>query len=156
MAGSVQIRIKIGIPAASFNEATKGLISAALHAHSQELADLERPKVRGRTPVRYGALRESLNLKAYPSPKSRALIKIWYDDEPQLFEWHRVYSYYQEYLPLGKSTYTPNKAQMLFHVTDEDAPGIEEWASRVGQTALDEWTAQAQAEADAAALEALA
>lgn len=147
----LKLSIKIGIPWASFNEATKGLINVALHKHSPELGLMERISVRGRTPRLYGALKESVSSQDSKRRKTGPLTTLYFDDEPQLFEWHRVYAKYQEGPPIGIPGYTATGAprHMLYDVLSEDANQIEEWAVRVAQTALDEWTAQAQAEADA-------
>jgi hypothetical protein len=142
------LSLKIGLPKEAFRRASaKGAVNRALHEHSDELASFELTNIRNRTPRRFGALRESAGATAYKNPSDRRLAQLYYDDEPQLFEWGRVYSVYQEGEPMGLSTYTNPPHQMLYHVGDEDASQIEEWAARVSQTALDEWTAGAQSEA---------
>ena len=145
------IQIHIGIPAAAFSEASRGVANKALHEHSPELAEMERHSIEGRTPYRTGALRDAASAKPYKSEHSRSLVKLYYNDEPQLFEWHRVYAQYQEGPPMGHTTYTNDPRLMLYHVQDDDRAQIEAWAQQTVQTALDEWTAGAQAEADAAA-----
>jgi hypothetical protein len=116
-------------------------VEEALHGNSAVLALEEAQRVRERTPVLTGALRSAVNYTNYTNPRSRQLVKVWYEDEPQLFTWKRVYAAYQEGPPLGLSTYTNAPHQMLYGAETEDAGAIQQWA--------DETLAQAEAEAEA-------
>ncbi len=116
-------------------------VQAALHGNSAVLALEEAQRVRDRTPVLTGALRSSVDYRNYPKRTSKQLVKVWYEDEPQLFTWKRVYVDYQEGPPLGLSTYTNAPHQMLYRAEAEDAGAIQQWA--------DETLAQAEAEAEA-------
>lgn len=122
-------------------------VNKALHAASDELGDMEVGRVLERTPRDTGALRDSLSYRPYPNPKSKQLVKLWFDDEPQLFEWGRVYDPYQEGPPLGLSTYTNPPHQMLYLAETEDASAIQAWA--------DEAVRQAETEAEAHLLDGM-
>lgn len=116
---------------ADIEYAATTLINSLRVASPTIAAELER-LVRARTPRRTGALRESISSKAYPGLVSGkrpvSLVKLYAEDGPQLDEWNRIYVGYQEYLPLGQSTYTPQKAQMFYRVSTDDLTTIEAWA----------------------------
>jgi hypothetical protein len=110
---------------------TDAEVNAALHLHSPELATDELQRVRDRTPYLTGALRSAAEARSYQGATSRQLVKIWYSDEPQLFEWNRVYVAYQEGPPLGLSTYTNPPRLMLQQAPAVDTPAIQAWADQV-------------------------
>src|SRR5262245_56013487 len=101
--------MSIGIPEdiykAMFEEAADDMIGKKLHERSGELAQFELSNIRRRTPRRTGALWDSAGAKPHKEPSNRSLATLYYEDEPQLFEWQRVYSIYQEGPPLGIETY---------------------------------------------------
>lgn len=113
----------------------------SLRVASPDIAEKLESAVRARTPKRTGALRESISSKAYPTLVSGtrpvSLVKLYAEDGPQLDEWNRIYVAYQEYLPLGKSTYTPQKAQMFYRVSTDDLPMIEQWVNDTLEAAVD-------------------
>jgi hypothetical protein len=111
------------------------------HRHAQELGQAETATVAARTPVLTGALRSSV-VGEYPGAGD-TLLRIYFDDGPQLATWKRVYDKYQEGPPLGVSTYTNPPRHMLQSADPNDLPLIKSWAAVYAQEAIDAFTGAA-------------
>lgn len=127
----IRIQVSEGLLQAA---ADRGALMRALHRRTPTLAPELETDLRGRTPKRTGALREAASSRANRSA-GPTLVTLYYDDEPQVVEWHRVYVAYQEGPPLGLATYTNGPRHMLYDTPEHDGERIETWA----EDALREW-----------------
>lgn len=134
------ISISISVPKTDGMDSKR--IMNALRKASPVLVEKLLPIIRARTPRDTGALREALEGKAYPSEVSgnreSQLAQFWYDDQPQIDEWKRVYAPYQEGPELGLSTYTNEPRRMLQQIGTTDQDLIDQWAEAAIQEALDQ------------------
>jgi len=106
-----------------------------LQANAPELIAIEIPKIKARTPVLTGALRDDIEGIPYNTGNDIAFFHT--NDVAQLSQWGRVYAPYQEGPPLGLNTYTNPPRQMFYSVLTDDIPDIEVWGKHCVEEAID-------------------
>lgn len=109
-------------------------------AHAPELAEKLQERVRERTPVWTGALRESV--MAFGgidrSRPIRKLVEVFFDPMQQLdSRWKRQYDVYQEGPFIGLSTYTNPPRRMLQAADPVDLVVIIPWAEEHAHDVVD-------------------
>jgi len=100
-----------------------------LHAHADELGQMELQSIRGRTNVETGALQADETYDVYADPQDPNLVFLYTDDANQLDTWNRIYVQYQEGGALGLPTYTNPPHEMFTQVGTTDLLQIEVWCA---------------------------